>query len=235
MARPALTDVDRSEMRRRLAEAALSIYLAQGMEAVSFRALADAVGISHTLIYRYVENKDELFAQVRAAAMGRFEDFVRSSERVGESRLERLRTVFDAYVEYVRRRPTEYLLIFSTEQPSPDAYPELLAARRSLFEHAVESVQACVDAGDIQGDARRIAHAFWSGLHGLMTLHVNGQLVHGCDLDELAPALLDLMLGAITPSRAMPTTRSTTTRIRKQQRDPHEPAPKPVKKSRRSA
>ena len=204
MARPSLTNDERAQMRRRLADAALSIYLEQGSDAVSFRALAEAVGISHTLIYRYVEGKDELLAQVRAAAVGRFEAFVRSCERDGESRLERLRTVFDAYVEYVRRSPSEYLLIFSTEQPSPDAYPELLAARCSLFEHAVESVQACVDAGEIQGDARRITHAFWGGLHGLMTLHVNGQLVHGCDLDELAPALLNLLLGAVLPTRATP-------------------------------
>ncbi|MCC2656861.1 MAG: TetR/AcrR family transcriptional regulator [Panacagrimonas sp.] len=204
MARPALTNDERAQMRRRLADAALSIHLEQGSDAVSFRALAEAVGISHTLIYRYVEDKDELLAQVRAAAVGRFEAFVRSRERDRESRLERLRTVFDAYVEYVRRNPAEYLLIFSTEQPSPDAYPELLAARRSLFEHAVESVQACVDAGEIQGDARRITHAFWGGLHGLMTLHVNGQLVHGCDLDELAPALLNLLLGAVLPNRVTP-------------------------------
>ena len=201
MARPALTEVERADMRRRLADAALSIYLAQGPDAVSFRALAEALGISHTLIYRYFEDKDELLAQVRAAAVGRFEEYVRSRERAGESRIDRLRTVFDAYVDYVRENPAEYLLIFSTEQPSPDAYPELLAARRSLFEHAVESVQACVDAGEIQGDARRITHAFWGGLHGLMTLHVNGQLVHGCDLDELAPSLLTLMLGAILPAR----------------------------------
>jgi AcrR family transcriptional regulator len=215
MARPALTDSERADMRKRLADAALSIYLTHGADAVSFRGLADAVGISHTLIYRYVEDKDELLAQVRAAAVARFEAFVRSRERADESRFERLRAVFDAYVEYVRRNPAEYLLIFSTEQPSPDAYPELLAARRSLFEHAVESVQACVDAGEIQGDARRITHAFWGGLHGLMTLHVNGQLVHGCDLDELAPALLNLLLSAVVPSRAITATRETTTAARR--------------------
>ena len=231
MARPALTDVERAEMRRRLADAALSIYLAQGLEAVSFRALAEALGISHTLIYRYVDDKDELLAQVRAAAVGRFENFVRSRERSGESRFERLRTVFDAYVEYVRRNPAEYLLIFSTEQPSPDAYPDLLAARRSLFEHAVQQVQACVDAGEIQGDARRITHAFWGGLHGLMTLHVNGQLVHGCDLDELAPALLNLLLVAVVPSsRAVPAaTRAAKTARRRS------PAKKPARNPRRSA
>jgi AcrR family transcriptional regulator len=231
MARPALTDVERAHMRKRLADAALSIYLTQGADAMSFRGLAEAVGISHTLIYRYVADKDELLAQVRAAAVGRFEDFVRSRERKDESRFERLRTVFDAYVEYVRRNPAEYLLIFSTEQPSPDAYPDLLAARRSLFEHAVESVQACVEAGEIQGDARRITHAFWGGLHGLMTLHVNGQLVHGCDLDELAPALLNLLLSAVVPTPAIPATRGTTTTARRR----GSPAKKPNRKNRRSA
>lgn len=215
-------------MRRRLADAALAIYRDQGRDAVSFRALADVVGISHTLIYRYFEDKEELFAQVRAAAVGRFESFVRTRERANESPLERVRTVFDAYVEFARRNPSEYLLIFSTEQPSPDAYPDLLAARRSMFDHAMEAVQACIDAGRIQGDARHVAHALWSALHGLMTLHVAGQLVHGCDLDELAPGLLDLLLGASSSQRTSPGPK--TARIA----SPRRRAPK-AGKSRRSA
>jgi hypothetical protein len=93
-------------------------------------------------------------------------------------------------------------------------------------------VQACVDAGEVRGDARRIAHAFWSALHGLMTLHVNGQLVHGCDLDELAPALLDLMLGAIVTPRTVATRGRRAAAHRRPPRRPPS-APKP-RRSRRS-
>jgi len=113
--------------------------------------------------------------------------------------------VFDAYIEYVRTYPSEYLLILAPEQPPPDRYPELLAARQSLFDHAMGAVQACIDAGHIKGDARPIAHSFWVGLHGLMTLYVAGQLVHGCTLDELAPLLLNLLLGAVAPQHVATT------------------------------
>ena len=199
MARPSLTDDARSDMRQRLADAALDLHLSQGADAVSFRALAEALGISHTLIYRYFENKDALFAQVRRDAVRRFEAFVRARERSGETPMQRLRTVFSAYIEYVRSHPKEYLLILAPEQPAPDRYPELLAARQSLFDHAKDAVQACIDDGQIQGDALRISHAFWLGLHGLMTLYVANQLVHGCTLDELAPSLLNLLRAAVAP------------------------------------
>jgi len=199
MARPSLTDVERSEMRQRLADAAFDIAIREGADAVSFRVLADTLGISHTLIYRYFENKDALFAHLRCDAVRRFEAFVRRRERPGQRPMEHLRTVFAAYIEYVRAYPGEYLLILAPDQPPPDRYPDLLAARQSLFDHAKEAVQACVDAGMMKGDTLRITHAFWIGLHGLMTLHGAGQLVHGCDLDDLAPSLLTLLIAAATP------------------------------------
>ena len=72
MPRPTLTEDERSDMRQRLSDAAFEICMAQGPEAVSFRGLADALGISHTLIYRYFDNKDALFAQVRRDAVRRW-------------------------------------------------------------------------------------------------------------------------------------------------------------------
>ena len=40
-------------MRCQLVDAGLALYRSAGLEAVSLRRLADAVGISHTLPYRY--------------------------------------------------------------------------------------------------------------------------------------------------------------------------------------
>lgn len=199
MPRAQLTSNELDSMRERLATTALDIYRREGLDAVSFRRIAEAAGISHTLPYRYFENKDALLARLRTDAVHRFEAYVRQREAGYARPLERIRAVTLAYVDYVRRWPADYLLIFATHQPPPDQFRELLAARRSLFEHAVEAVQQSLDQGVVQlskgTTARQLTHTVWVSLHGLMTLHVANQLVHGCELEELVQPLIDRLLG----------------------------------------
>jgi len=209
MARNALSAAEVDTMRSRLCEASLAIFSEGGLQAVTFRALADALGVSHTLPYRYFENKEDLLANVRVLCFERFEHFVRQREAGAEGALARVFAVLDAYRDFVLRYPVEYSLIFATAQPPPQRYPELLAARRRLFEHSVELVQRCIDDEVLAGDAREITHAVWAALHGLLTLHVANQLVHGRTLDQLIrPMILQVLgLAATTAPRPKKTPR----------------------------
>jgi AcrR family transcriptional regulator len=208
-------------MRKRLCAAALSMFREGGIDAVTFRGLADAAGASHTLPYRYFENKDALLASVRVMCFEQFEQFVRAREEAVGARegaveregalgreggvrasggtttlnVDRVLAVMDAYVDFVFQHPVEYSLIFVTPQPPPQRYPELLAARRRLFEHSVQLVQRCIDEGAVHGNAREITHAVWGSVHGLLSLHVANQLVHGCRIEELVRPTIFRILG----------------------------------------
>lgn len=194
MARPELQQEAISAMRGRLAQAALAIHRSQGLSAVSFRRVAERVGVSHTLIYRYFADKDALLAQVRTACFRDFEAFVRAREQADAGLLAHIHSLAHAYVDFACERPADYRMMFSTEQPPPDQHPELLAARRSLFEHAVGVIDAYVRSGALRGDARLIAHALWINLHGLMMLHGAQQLVHGMRFEELVDPIVDRLL-----------------------------------------
>lgn len=203
MARAQLSPETVTAMRQRLLALALDIYRAEGLEAISFRRLADAAGISHTLPYRYFESKEALLVALRVLCTQQFEAHVRSREAVTAPLPVRIRSVAEAYVDFVQRHPAEYQLIFSTHQPSPDQYPALLAARRGLFDHAVDVVQAGIDDGLLDGEARALTHLFWLSLHGLMSLHVGGQLVHGCALDDLIEPLVARIIGSEAAAQPM--------------------------------
>lgn len=181
-------------MRQRLVHAALSIYRQHGLAAVSFRRIAERCGVSHTLVYRYFEDKEALLAQVRVHCFAEFEAFVRAREAEHGGMARHIHSVAQAYAGYARAHTADYLLMFSTEQPQPDRYPELLSARQSLFEHAVDIVRRYVDSGELGGDARLIAHSLWITLHGLMTLYAANQLVHGCSFDELITPVIDRLI-----------------------------------------
>jgi AcrR family transcriptional regulator len=212
MARNSLSHAEVESMRKRFCAAALAMFREGGLDAVTFRGLADAAGASHTLPYRYFENKDALLASVRVMCFEQFEEFVRAREEAVGVRegattlnLDRVLAVMDAYVEFVFQHPVEYSLIFVTPQPPPQRYPELLAARRRLFEHSVQLVQRCIDEGAVHGDARQITHAVWGSVHGLLSLHVANQLVHGCRIEELVRPTIFRILGLpALGSRATP-------------------------------
>jgi AcrR family transcriptional regulator len=201
MPRAQLTTDELDSMRTRLCAAAFELYREEGLEALTFRRLAESAGISHTLPYRYFENKDAMLAYMRTDGMQRFERSVRLAEQAASTLLERVRAVALAYVAFAQSYPADYQLIFASHQPSPERYPALLSARRSLFDHTVDLVQQCIDQGELEGGARELAHTCWISLHGLMMLHTASQLVHGYDLDALVEPLIDHILSAATPRR----------------------------------
>ena len=199
MARPTLTPQQLIAARTRLTELALDLYLREGLEALSFRRLAEVAGVSHSLPHAYFESKEGLLAAVRVACTERFERFVTARERPDADPVVQIQQIAFAYIDYVKAHTAEYQLIFTTHQPPPDAYPELLAARRSLFDHAVSVVQRAIDAGHLQGNALQVTHMFWTSLHGLMTLHVGNQLAHGMKLDDLIEPLVSAMISSARP------------------------------------
>jgi AcrR family transcriptional regulator len=197
MAKAQLTIDERETTRQRLSDAATAIYREHGLEAVSFRRLAESVQLSHTLPYLYFDNKDALLARMRRDGVDRFGVYLRCREQAGEAPQERLRTLIMGVLDFVREQPADYQLIFSTQQQPPDQYPELLAARRDLFDHIVEVVAGCVAAGLLEGEPRQLTHGFWAALHGLMSLHVANQLVHGYSMDQLVWPMIKQFFGFI--------------------------------------
>lgn len=215
MARPSMNPEEVETMRSRLAAAALELYRSEGLDAISFRRIADATGISYTLPYRYFENKDALLARMRVEALGRFEQTIRSHEARADSGLARIHAVADGYIAFALEHRADYLLVFASHQPPAERYPELLAARRQVFDHAVEVIQDCIDAGLLHGDARDLAHAFWVTMHGAMMLHSVGQLVHGRELEEIRRPLIDrLLASAVQAPTAAPDSSQATSSVR---------------------
>lgn len=202
MPRNPLTAESEAAMRQRMVQAGLQLYRSRGLAGVSFRRLAEALSISHTLPYRYFADKEALLAAMRCAVVREFGRYVRAHCPQGVDVDTRIRTIASAYIGYARRHTADYLLIFGTEQPSPELYPELLEARRAVFDFVLEVVQTAVDTGVLKGDARRLAHLYWVSLHGLMTLYAANQLVHGCTLEDLAEPIIEALkrAAATTPA-----------------------------------
>jgi AcrR family transcriptional regulator len=209
MPRASLSDEEVEQTRQRLAQAALELYAEQGYEAVSFRELAQRLGISHTLPYRYFDNKEALFAAVRTNGFLRIRAMLEEQDPRHLGAPPRLYTLGNATVDWVKAHAAEYRLMFSMQQPPLEQYPELLRARREAFGYLVDVVRQGVREGSMEGDPLTTMHLAWVSVHGLLTLHAADQLVHGRSLDELMPPLLETVIGRHL--RAPAAKKSTTT------------------------
>lgn len=199
MARPLQSAADTLAMRETLCAVALALYREEGEAGLSLRRIAEAAGCSHTLPYRYFVSKDALLAAMRARATRDFEAFVRAREKPNPRPADALRDLAAAYVAFAHTHPADYQLLIT---PGLAQSPDLQDARESLFGHAQGLVQRAIEAGVLDGDSATVAHVFWGGLHGLLQLDMQSQLMAGCTLDGLLPTLIERLLGVSAGQRA---------------------------------
>jgi len=191
-----LSSEDVEAFRRRLCEAAEGLFAERGIEAVTMRELAQALGVSPMTPYRYFKDKDAILAAVRTAAFARFAARLETAMAVPADPLRRSRNAGQAYVDFALAEPLAYRLMFDLNQPTEGDYPELQAAivraRRTMTVH----VEAMIAAGLLDGDAELIGHLFWSVLHGMLMLQLTGKLSPAIDPARLrALALTTLVRG----------------------------------------
>jgi AcrR family transcriptional regulator len=194
MPRPALRPEELERFRRELCELALRRFADRGYEGVSVRALSRELGCSHATPYRYFRDKQHIFAAVRALAYERFAAALEAGVADLTDPEQRLRAMVAAYLRFGREEPHAYRMICEIDLPVPDEHPEYWAKELRSWEIWRGEVQHAVDAGLLQGDSLAIAHAFWAGIHGAVSLHLGGKLILGQDLEALARSVTDAFL-----------------------------------------
>jgi len=57
------------------------------------------------------------------------------------------------------------------------------------------AVEAAIRDGVLEGEPDIVAHLLWSGVHGIVALHLSGMLELGRNLEEFVEAFIDRELG----------------------------------------
>jgi AcrR family transcriptional regulator len=202
MARPALRPDEIERFRARLCETAMQMFADDGYDAVTLRALAEKLGCSHALPYRYFADKKEIFAAV--CALG-FERFAAALERAAagvDDPEERLRVLARAYFRFALREPHAYRIMFELREPEREANAEYRVKEIRSWQVLLQAVELAVQAGVLAGEPVLVAHQLWAGLHGLVSLHLAGKLGLGRSAREVLEPLMEMMLdGSRKPAK----------------------------------
>lgn len=166
---------ERTETRERILDAAREMFVEQGFEATTMRAIADRIEYTPTAIYHHFRNKEALLAELCLADFRALAAEFRKLEQIADP-VERLRRCGQAYVEFGLRHPMQYQFMFLTRKPS-SAMEGIHSADPSEGAYTFLQ-QTCADAiatGRLRPhlqDADELAQMAWSSLHGFLALRI---------------------------------------------------------------
>ena len=196
MPRATLSQTEVEAFRELLCKSAVRLFAEHGDEGVTIRVLATDLGCSPTTPYRYFKNKAEIFQAVQSAAFTRFANALEGAYRDDQTHSARLRALCWAYVHFALEEPHAYRIMFELDPAQRPELHEEADLRSWTFMH--RAVEQAVAAGALVGDPDVLAHLLWSGVHGLVALHLSGMLMMGRQLEELIEAMLERQLGDMT-------------------------------------
>ena len=171
--------------RQRVIDAAMSLALEGGYEAVQMRDVAARADVAMGTVYRYFTSKDHLLAASLVHWVEQLDSRLAQSPAQGDSPAERVIDALDRALRSMGRQPTLVGAVF-TALASPD--PAAIECQQQvsvLMEGIITRAIGEPQPQDISDRARILGHVWYSALVGWVNGWSNMNRVH----DELVVAI----------------------------------------------
>jgi AcrR family transcriptional regulator len=162
-------------LRDAILAAAAVVIASDGVGALSLRAIANELWVSHTAFRRHFGNREGVLNALAVQGNRRLAQMLTAAAAQGD-----FVDVGVAYVRFALDHPGHFTVMFRSDLLD-NADPELVAARAEAFAPLVAGVAAKglddPEAGQVLG---------WSVVHGIATLALTGNLSSGSDVESVA-------------------------------------------------
>lgn len=198
------------ERREEILAAAARMFLELGIDNVSTRRIAQAVGISQTSLYVYFPNKAALLDELCDQCFVKLVALSRSDEANAGGAVQRLRWLLRTYVRFGVEHSDEYRLSFMIKHQQHDMTAGDLAAfldpgepRDSLplglqcFLVLQDRINDLARDGRLRLDPRLAAQAIWAAGHGLVSLLITIPQFPWVERETLIEQAVDIQLQGI--------------------------------------
>lgn len=161
-----------AELREEVLRAAMDLLTETGDEtAVSVRAVAQRVGVSAPSIYLHFADKQALLDAVCGEVFEALHQRLRTAAEDAPDPFAALRAQGNAYVHFALENPEHYrLVLMQAHEQEAESVDTVVAT--GAFGYLVETVQACLDAGVLEGEPVELALGLWAATHGVAALLV---------------------------------------------------------------
>jgi AcrR family transcriptional regulator len=173
---------ERQEMKKAILETAIEMYLKEGFENLSIRAIANQMEYSVGTMYLYYKDKAALLNDLMEEG---FKKLVRAYQRLKrvQDPLLNLKNISRKYLDFAFKNPEYYELMFiMTKPPEMDREQEKWQSALTSYKIFNEIVKECVESRSIcYKDAGLASLHIWSFLHGLASLYIKKRLLAAGD------------------------------------------------------
>jgi len=196
------------QRRGEILAAARSLFLKEGVDRVTIRAICARVGFTAPALYRHFKDKREIIIAICNETLGRLLDRFRRIRAEEPDPLEALKQMMESYVLFALTHRDEYRLCFMSKdllmielagdiQSDEDAIRAGILGPLVLRELA-EHVGLCIQRGILrQGDPQTLTEAIWSCGHGLASLLITHPHFKNRPQDELIATAMDMTLSGL--------------------------------------
>jgi AcrR family transcriptional regulator len=190
------------DLRMAVLAAAEKIVEQEGVDALTLRAVARAVDVSHTAPKNHFGSLEGLLSELAAVGYRRMGEALASAmDAAGTEPRARMRAMGRAYVGFGRAYPGLFLLMFRSERldmTRPALRDAVEGARQALRNAAMSNARRVKPLLPLQITASAVAS--WSLVHGFAMLLLDGRLqntIGALPGNASADTLLEAMLDAV--------------------------------------
>ncbi|MFC3550222.1 TetR/AcrR family transcriptional regulator [Lysobacter cavernae] len=160
----------------RILRAARTLFERDGVQAVTMRRVADAVGITPMAIYRHFGNREALLKRISDDSFDTISRHWLARNQGGDA-LSRVIALQRIYLDYALAHPHLFDHAFSMRRADARRYPQDFHAGLSpTLTVAADAVADAMQAGQLrQDDAWDVAMTLWAHTHGLIALYRAGR------------------------------------------------------------
>jgi AcrR family transcriptional regulator len=186
-------------LREELLDAAAEAVEEEGLAALSLRALARKVGVSHGAPARHFPDKTALLTALATEALDRFQAAMREAGEKGDSALERYRAIGRCYVRFAIENPAYFHIVGRPEfySAGDEAFSR---GYQEFFDTMSEAAAAAQrESGVPELDPQAFLISTWAMAHGLATLWLDGTLedrIGPVDIEAIAARAFDVVFAS---------------------------------------
>ena len=190
---------DKQEMRLMILETAKEVFIEEGFEKASIRAIAEKIEYSPATIYLYYKDKNELFFAVHELGFDKLLEEMRDAIEGITDPFEELRRRGYAYMKFAFENPEMYDLMFILNAPMDTLKEEEnWNSGHKCFALLCETLQRGIDAKQLKlKEVEIAAMSIWSFMHGMVSLKIRNRFKkfnEQTDIQQLMTASLEQMI-----------------------------------------
>ena len=181
-------------VREAILEAAKTIVLKEGWQAVSIRKIADAIGYSLPVVYNHFENKDAILEEFVKQGFEMLGKTMATAKGKSKDPAQQLTDMAIAYFEFAFLQREYYQMMFGLGMPSCERViqiPEI----GNYAAIVVSTIQVLSNAQQVEEKTILKYHTFWSILHGLSSINMVNMTATPNEMQQRV--LLDAVQGFI--------------------------------------